>query len=110
MIGEKHVIEKNLKVRNSITVLMEISKSEGKFKGLWRGSVPTFWRVFPGASVYFGTINLLKNYLNINEKNYNILNNFSIGFLARSISSTLISPLTVGKIKFFFFLIFKSKN
>jgi len=73
--------------------------------GLWRGTVPTIYRVFPGAAIYFSMLDSVSHLFQIiyqyptGQKHSNA-ENFMIGFLARTCATTIMCPITVLKTRF----------
>uniref|UniRef100_A0A0N5AIF3 Mitochondrial glycine transporter n=1 Tax=Syphacia muris TaxID=451379 RepID=A0A0N5AIF3_9BILA len=65
---------------------------------LWRGVVPTLFRVVPGVALYFGFLEACQ-YSTYFEK-YPHFRNFFVGFMCRSCTVALLMPATVIKTRF----------
>eukprot|EP00286_Rhodomonas_abbreviata_P000271 CAMPEP_0181290912 /NCGR_PEP_ID=MMETSP1101-20121128/1677_1 /TAXON_ID=46948 /ORGANISM="Rhodomonas abbreviata, Strain Caron Lab Isolate" /LENGTH=336 /DNA_ID=CAMNT_0023395249 /DNA_START=494 /DNA_END=1504 /DNA_ORIENTATION=+ len=82
---------------------------ESGVTGLWRGVVPTIYRVGAGTGVYFGCLNQLKFSLatvGVNRQGSqaaqpsSAMFAFGAGFVARGVAATAVMPLTVVKTRF----------
>eukprot|EP01080_Neovahlkampfia_damariscottae_P003538 gene3538-6273_t len=87
---------------NTIQQIKLIYKQSG-IKGFWKGTIPTIYRVVPGAGIYYSMI----HYFSMQKKKYknemNFLDNFSIGFFSRFIATFILSPVTLIKTRFEFY-------
>ncbi|KAL9658784.1 hypothetical protein ABK040_005938 [Willaertia magna] len=84
----------------ALSFMLSIYEREG-LKGLWRGVVPSFWRYLPGGAIYFGSIHYLKNsILNNNNGIPQVVNNFLIGAISKSVSTFFTMPIMVIKTRF----------
>ncbi|KAL0480184.1 SLC25A38 [Acrasis kona] len=102
MIGVRKTSDVIASTRTSMTQTMKlIWKDEGIF-GLYRGTIPTIYRVAPGAAIYYGLLHEMnkwsKNFRISSD--YRILENFIIGGAARGVATTIVSPITVVKTRF----------
>ena len=85
--------------------------------GLWRGSIPTMWRVGPGAALYFSLIDVLSDMIketkrqnnnnnNNNNNNssasvrLNMLESMVVGSGSRALVATITCPIVVVKTRF----------
>ncbi|EFC40156.1 predicted protein [Naegleria gruberi] len=69
--------------------------------GLWRGTIPTFWRYLPGGAMYFGSIHFLRNGpLNKNNGFPQTVNDFLIGAISKSSATIATMPILVVKTRF----------
>mmetsp|Transcript_3580 Transcript_3580/g.5266 ORF Transcript_3580/g.5266 Transcript_3580/m.5266 type:complete len:288 (+) Transcript_3580:118-981(+) len=85
---------------SAFELVKQVIKKEG-IRGMYRGIVPTMLRVFPGASIYYGSINALKGAMTTEEgKPPGPLMNFCIGSFSRSIAATVTNPLFIVKSRF----------
>ena len=101
MIGttDKKIIGKRINVIEQIKI---IQKESGLF-GFWKGTIPTIYRVVPGAGIYYSMIHYFKNQKLKFKKDLNSFDNFSIGFLSRFIATFILSPVTLIKTRFEFY-------
>lgn len=86
-----------------ITSALSISKKiyfEQGVKGLWKGSAPTFWRVFPGGGIYYSLLHLLESQMKIIKKDLGKMDKFIIGAASRALATTIMSPITLVKTRF----------
>lgn len=86
---------------SAIRIVQNVLKNEG-ISGLYRGTVPTMLRVFPGAAIYYGTIHVLKGFATQKREGQapGPLLNFAIGSFSRSIAATVTNPLFIVKSRF----------
>jgi solute carrier family 25 protein 38 len=66
--------------------------------GLWKGLAPSLCRTIPGVGLYFSTLESLKGSLKISQPT--LIQNFALGFTARSFAGTVLLPVTVIKARF----------
>lgn len=69
--------------------------------------MPTIYRVLPGAAIYFSMLDTVSHVVKLTQNKHSIehykhtnAENFTIGFLARTIASTIMCPITVLKTRF----------
>ncbi|XP_001608024.2 mitochondrial glycine transporter isoform X2 [Nasonia vitripennis] len=67
--------------------------------GLWRGFTPSMTRVIPGVGLYFSTLHWLKNTLDLDDP-ITPLQAIALGITARTISGSLLIPITVVKTRY----------
>ncbi|XP_008544906.1 mitochondrial glycine transporter isoform X1 [Microplitis demolitor] len=81
-----------------ITTVVHIIKKENIF-GLWKGMTPSITRVIPGVGLYFSTLHWLKNTICLEEP-LTPLQAVSLGIAARTLSGSLLIPITVIKTRY----------
>ena len=73
-----------------------VAQTEGPL-GLWRGVTPSLWRTVPGVGLYFTSVHLLTGLLSDVGQQLSPLQSLGVGFLARVIAGTVLTPLTLIK-------------
>ncbi|CAD6241388.1 GSCOCG00002714001-RA-CDS [Cotesia congregata] len=81
-----------------ITTVIHIIKKDNIF-GLWKGMTPSITRVIPGVGLYFSTLHWLKHTICLEEP-LTPLQAVSLGITARSLSGSLLIPITVIKTRY----------
>lgn len=94
MIGNQPV-----KITSALSILTNITKEQG-IKGLWKGSVPTFWRVFPGGGIYYSLLHMMEKQMKNFKKDLGKMDKFVIGAASRGLATTIMSPITLVKTRF----------
>jgi len=74
-----------------------VARSEGP-RGFWTGVTPSLWRTVPGVGLYFTSVHLLTGLVSdAGQQELSPLQSLSVGFLARVIAGTVLTPLTLIK-------------
>mmetsp|Transcript_12378 Transcript_12378/g.25456 ORF Transcript_12378/g.25456 Transcript_12378/m.25456 type:complete len:313 (-) Transcript_12378:11-949(-) len=89
----------------SMVAATKLIVNQNGFEGLWRGVVPTVYRVGGGTAVYFCCLNQLKFSLvgagdSVHSQQNSGRRAFASGFLARAVAATVMMPFTVVKTRF----------
>jgi solute carrier family 25 protein 38 len=90
-------------ISNSLTAFRSVLQTNGVI-GLWKGSVPSFWRVLPGGAIYFGAINFSTTRIKaFTGKDLTKFGNFMVGASSRAVATTIVSPISLIKTRFEFY-------
>ncbi|XP_034933979.1 mitochondrial glycine transporter-like isoform X2 [Chelonus insularis] len=81
-----------------LSTVVNIVQKENIF-GLWRGMTPSITRVIPGVGLYFSTLHWLKHTV-CPDESLTPLQAVSLGIAARTLSGSLLIPITVIKTRF----------
>jgi len=93
-------LNKNPKYTGVGATFKTIIREEG-IPALWKGSMPTIYRVLPGAGMHFLFLNKITNLFQSEQgKNLTPLQNFLAASMSRSLTTTILCPITVVKTRF----------
>ncbi|KAL1923836.1 uncharacterized protein VTP21DRAFT_8816 [Calcarisporiella thermophila] len=83
------------------TTVQSIIKNESAL-GLWRGTIPTIVRNVPGSSLYFFTLNEIRQFFLQHRPSGTLSNreNLVAGATARALVGFLLMPITIVKVRY----------
>jgi solute carrier family 25, member 38 len=82
--------------------IKQLKKTNG-ILGFWNGTIPSLFRVVPGAALYYGMIHFSTEQIKKKKKKPNSFENFTIGFVSRAMAAYILSPFTLIKTRFEFY-------
>ncbi|KAL1494552.1 hypothetical protein ABEB36_010133 [Hypothenemus hampei] len=87
--------------RHGISMLSIFSNivQQEQIKGLWRGMIPSITRCVPGVGLYFSSLDYIKSHY-LKGKPPTAFESVVMGFCARSMSGSILIPITVVKTRY----------
>jgi hypothetical protein len=87
--------------RDTIDIAKYILHEKG-IRGLWRGTMPTIYRVVPGSMLYFSLLGTIQSYILTTQgkTHLSVYENLCAGGIIRAILGIILLPLSVLKARY----------
>jgi solute carrier family 25, member 38 len=101
-LQQQHYQEKQPEYKGSMVEIARKIVNDNGIRGLWRGTIPTLYRIVPGSALYFGMLGMIQSctQLTTGKGTLSAHENLLIGGISRAMVGTILLPISVVKVRY----------